>query len=498
MKIPGMKRESRLAFLNPVVFLLAAVCAVILLYSAAARPFYTAVKVNDVKKVYRQLSEMNLAEISIEDEETEEILQGFSKDKFEIIVTDEEYNLIYESAIEQEPRQKSIIERCIIPYEEQFEEEPRIHIRRNEKFSTIRLRGLLVQRDGSETETGGDGQNRRTYYVYIRLVIRSAGTVILYTTRYLWAAACILFLLGYLLLRVKEIKLAFVPARVYEEEMYKARYGEGRRGGGSPEKTQGRIHSGEKKEAPEKESGDDRTGENERKAQQEFVASVSHELKTPLAVISGQMEMLQSMGDRIDQNYYFTSIREEIDKMSKLVSNLLDLTIMEHQMEEMELSEVDFSVMIRYMTQKYDALFQQNGILFSSELEEGCSVLGNRTYLEQAVNNYIMNAFQHTPRGRKIRITLARENKNVRLSVSNEGSHIPPEELDRIWRGFYKEAGNSRTNLREFRNAGLGLYFVKKIAEIHCGRCGARNIEDGVEFWLTLPLITDFTKKDFV
>ena len=508
MKIFGRSRGGDGKFFpGPAAFLLAAVFFVILFYAVFAYPFYTAMKIKEMKEAYRVFSEVNLAEISEGDEEDEEVLQSLEDSRFEILITDDEFHPVYTNRSETQVQQEHIIERYMAPYKDDFQEKPHIYIRKNKNFRSIRLRGLLVQGEDLETEAQEQGGTKRIYYVYIRLVVRSIGAAIHYTTQYLCAAAGLMFLLGYLLLRVRGLKLIFVPLRTYEKELYGAKYGGGQEPGGGGQLPGGQepggsrqLSAGQMPNVGGEAGGDAREalpekyekkegGEQNRKAREEFVASVSHELKTPLAVISGQMEMLQSMGDRIDQDYYFTSIREEIDKMSKLVGNLLDLTIMEHQIEEMELGETDLSGMAEYMAQKYDALFRRNQITLETEIEEGCLVYGNRPYLEQAVNNYMMNAFQHTPQGKKIRLALSRENGSAKLCVYNEGSSIPPGELGRIWRGFYKESGSSRTNLREFRNAGLGLYFVKKIAEIHHGECGARNMDEGVEFWLTLPLL---------
>ncbi len=488
-------------FQNPALVLLAAVCLVILLYSVLAYPFYTVVKVADMKEVYHALAGVNFAELNVEDEEDTEILQGFLDGRYEIVITDDEFQFVYSNKVERQVRQEQIIDRYMIPYEECFQEEPDIYIRKNRNFRSIRLRGLLIQGEDLETEGSKDpgsdarekSEGQKIYYVYIRMVIRSAGAAIRYTTKYLCAAAGLLFLLGYIILHARAMRLAFIPEQVYEN-LYGGRFGGKTDSGACLEKMSypeapGRKAEREAEGVLRENSERDESSEEDRKARQEFVASVSHELKTPLAVISGQMEMLQSMGDRIDQDYYFTSIREEIDKMSRLVGNLLDLTIMEHQMEDMELREMDFSGMVQYMVQKYDALFQRNRVSLSTEIEEGCTVYGNRTYLEQAVNNYIMNAFQHTPQGKGIRITLVCEDGSAKLYVYNEGSSIADEELGQIWKGFYKESGSRRTNLREFRNAGLGLYFVKKITEIHHGDCGVRNVDGGVEFWLALPLM---------
>ena len=150
-------------------------------------------------------------------------------------------------------------------------------------------------------------------------------------------------------------------------------------------------------------------------SQREFVANISHELKTPLAVVSSQVEMLEIAGDKIDRSYYYSSIHEELDKMSRMVGELLDFSMLDNQMSSMEMSRVNVSEMIEYLLLRYDAMFRKNEIKVEQEIEKNCFAYGNRMYLERAVNNYLMNAFQHTEQGKRIRITLKKEKKQIRM-----------------------------------------------------------------------------------
>ena len=110
-------------------------------------------------------------------------------------------------------------------------------------------------------------------------------------------------------------------------------------------------------------------------------------------------------------------------------------------------------------------------------------------YLERAVNNYLMNAFQHTTQGQKIRVCVMKEKKKVRIEVYNDGNLIETDQLDLIWNSFYtfsrkKQDKNSDS---ELRNIGIGLFVVKKIIEKHKGSCGVNNLSEGVLFWMELP-----------
>lgn len=158
-------------------------------------------------------------------------------------------------------------------------------------------------------------------------------------------------------------------------------------------------------------------------------------------------------------------------------------------MERMELSEVDFSELMEYMLLKYDALLNKKGIHLKTQIEENCIVTGNRMYLEEAVNNYLMNAFQHTYQGKTICVNLGRIGKDACLEVLNQGEQIPEEAFDHIWESFYSIVGGTGKNEEiQEHNAGIGLFVVKNIVEQHHGSCGAENVKDGVRFWIRIPL----------
>jgi len=221
------------------------------------------------------------------------------------------------------------------------------------------------------------------------------------------------------------------------------------------------------------------------KSRKEFVANISHELKTPLMVISSQFEMLQHTKSEADQKYYCESIQEEISKMSDMIGGLLDVTVMEHHMESMEKKSLNMKDVVEYMIMKYSGIFKKKQIELEVILDEGCVVLGDRDYIEQALGNYIMNAFQHTDIGGKIRITMKRREKSVWIGVYNEGEQISEREREDIWQSFYM-GGSDHKSLENYSNVGLGLYLVKSVIEMHHGEYGMENTENGVEFWFTL------------
>ena len=201
--------------------------------------------------------------------------------------------------------------------------------------------------------------------------------------------------------------------------------------------------------------------------------------------------LFRSGEDKIDRPYYYASIREELDKMSKMVGELLDFSMLDNQMNAMEISKVNVSEMLEYLLLRYDAMFRKNEIKVNSDLAANCYVYGNRMYLERAVNNYLMNAFQHTQQGKQITVTLRREKQSLYLEVCNDGEPIREDQMERIWDSFYTSSKKKNPSAEGGKNIGLGLFVVRKIVEKHKGSCGVENRSEGVAFWIRLPLIKE-------
>ena len=289
-------------------------------------------------------------------------------------------------------------------------------------------------------------QDGHDYYVYVRKDVQSGLDIMQGTVWYFTACLTIITILGYL---------------------------------------------GMKKDGEEQQTRSRKADYRLMESQREFVVNISHELKTPLAVVSSQVEMLEIGEDKIDRPYYYASIREELDKMSKMVGELLDFSMLDNQMNAMEISKVNVSEMLEYLLLRYDAMFRKNEIKVNSDLAANCYVYGNRMYLERAVNNYLMNAFQHTQQGKQITVTLRREKQSLYLEVCNDGEPIREDQMERIWDSFYTSSKKKNPSAEVGKNIGLGLFVVRKIVEKHKGSCGVENRSEGVAFWIRLPLIKE-------
>lgn len=217
----------------------------------------------------------------------------------------------------------------------------------------------------------------------------------------------------------------------------------------------------------------------------EFLSNISHELKTPIALIQGYAEGLQECinDDPESRSFYCDVIMDEAVKMNRMVKNLLTLNELEFGNEVVTMERFDLALMIRNMLQSTKILFEQKQVRLVYEQETPVYVWANEYKLEEVLNNYISNALNHVEGERVIKITIQCLPDRVRAGVFNTGKPIPEEDLGKIWDKFYK-VDKART--REYGGSGVGLSIVKAIMESMHREYGAVNYENGVEFWFDL------------
>ena len=221
----------------------------------------------------------------------------------------------------------------------------------------------------------------------------------------------------------------------------------------------------------------------------EFIANVSHELKTPIALIQGYAEGLAEgmCEDEESRNYYCEVITDEAAKMNKMVRQLLTLTALEFGRDMPVVEPFDIMALIRDLVNSSQILIQQSDARVEVEGPQELPVLGDEFKIEEVLTNYLTNGIHHLEGERKIRIRaeLAPDGKRVIVRVFNTGNPIPEEDLPNLWTKFYK-VDKART--RAYGGSGIGLSIVKAIMDAHHQSCGVVNAEGGVEFWFTLQL----------
>ena len=217
----------------------------------------------------------------------------------------------------------------------------------------------------------------------------------------------------------------------------------------------------------------------------EFLSNVTHELKTPTALIQGYAEGLRDniSDDAENREFYCDVIIDEASKMNKMVKKLLTLNQIEFGNDMVELERFDIVALIRSVLDNSEILLKKQDICVQFGQTEPIDVWADEYMIEEVITNYLTNAIYHVMGEKVIDIRVLRESGRVRVSVFNTGDPIPAEELDKIWIKFYK-VDKART--REYGGNGIGLSIVKAIMESHHKPYGVINHSNGVEFWLEL------------
>ena len=217
----------------------------------------------------------------------------------------------------------------------------------------------------------------------------------------------------------------------------------------------------------------------------EFLDNVSHELKTPIALIQGYAEGLNEniSDDPESREFYCEVIMDEASKMNKLVKNLLTLNQLESGKDAPVMERFDIVSLIRGVLGSMNIMIEQKEATVIFEETEPVYVWADEFKIEEVVTNYTSNALNHLDGERKVEIRVIRESDCVKVTVFNTGTPIPEEDIPNLWNKFYK-VDKART--REYGGSGIGLSIVKAIIESMNQKYGVCNYDNGVEFWFTL------------
>lgn len=217
----------------------------------------------------------------------------------------------------------------------------------------------------------------------------------------------------------------------------------------------------------------------------EFISNVSHELKTPIALISGYAEGLRDgiADDEESRNEYLNVIIDESDKMGDLVKSLLELNHIEFGSRDVEMQRFDLVPVIAGIISSSEILLRQFGVSVTFEEDAPRYVWSDESMTEDVFTNYLTNAIHYAGGEKRISVTVEDRGENVRVTVFNTGDNISDEDMDRIWEKFYK-VDKART--REVGGSGVGLSIVKAVMETLNKPFGVINYDDGVGFWFEL------------
>ena len=221
---------------------------------------------------------------------------------------------------------------------------------------------------------------------------------------------------------------------------------------------------------------------NENEIRSSFISRLSHELKTPIMVISATTEALKDgiiKGSDVEKEY--DNILEEVDKTNTIIKNII--STYRGSKEEVTLNVTRFNLgkLIEEVLSPLLPVASKNGIIVKTNINSQVYMNADRKLIGEVISNFITNAFKYTEKGRKVEINLLDNDVNYIFEVKNYGAHINPENLEKIWLPFYRENNNIDKN-----STGMGLYLVRKILSTHNIPHEVTNFSDGVKSYFII------------
>lgn len=219
----------------------------------------------------------------------------------------------------------------------------------------------------------------------------------------------------------------------------------------------------------------------------DFVANVSHELKTPLTSIKGFIETLLdgALEDKENNRNFLKIIQEHADRLDDLVSDLLSLSHLESKEIELEKSDVNLKKDINEIILGFRSQLNKKGITVDNALPPGLFIRADENRVKQVFTNLIDNAIKFNKEKGAVKIYSTEKNGAVTITIEDSGIGIPAKDIPRIFERFYRV---DKARSRSLGGTGLGLSIVKHIVELHEGAVGVESTEGfGSKFWLTLP-----------
>ncbi|WFD10232.1 two-component system histidine kinase PnpS [Tepidibacter hydrothermalis] len=221
----------------------------------------------------------------------------------------------------------------------------------------------------------------------------------------------------------------------------------------------------------------------------EFVANVSHELKTPITTIKSYTETLLdgAMDDKEICGSFLSVIDKESDRMARLVSDLLQLSRMDHKKNNFNSSRFDIDNLIKDIVNKLDISFKEkNHIIKIGLCDKNIIINGDKDRIEQVIQNILSNAIKYTPDNGVVSINIKEEDEQAVISIKDNGIGIPKKDVSRIFERFYRV---DKARSRDMGGTGLGLSIAKHIIEQHGGDISVESeVGKGTEFKIKLPV----------
>ena len=215
--------------------------------------------------------------------------------------------------------------------------------------------------------------------------------------------------------------------------------------------------------------------------QKQFISDASHELKTPLAVIEANADVLQ---DKLGENKWIDYIQNEIESMNKLINELLLLAKIENVDNIKEYTELNLSKEAQIILSMFESVAYENRVTIESNIDENIIFNANKEDIEHIISTLTDNAIKHTPEEKKILINLRKEKNEIIFEVKNMGDPIPEEEIEKIFERFYRI---DKSRNRKEKRYGLGLAIAKSTIEKYNGKIEVDYKNEFTIFKVTIP-----------
>ena len=219
-------------------------------------------------------------------------------------------------------------------------------------------------------------------------------------------------------------------------------------------------------------------------ARTNFFSAVSHELKTPVTIIKGQLEgMLLGIGAYKDREKYLTRSLEIANTLETMVQEILTISRLETAGPDFKKDCLDCVQIIKSYLSETEDLIAGKDLQIDLNAPPSALIAGNKLLMEKVFSNLIGNAIKYSPQGASIYISVHIEHGQIEFSVENTGSHIPEDSIPKLFDAFYRV---EQSRSRKTGGSGLGLYIVQEILHQHGSECTVCNTQDGVKFSFTI------------
>ena len=226
--------------------------------------------------------------------------------------------------------------------------------------------------------------------------------------------------------------------------------------------------------------------EKTEKLRRDFLANVSHDLRTPLTMVKAYAEMIRDISgsDAKKRSEHCRVIIDEVDRLTLLVNDLLDLSKLQAGTREPDFKIVNLSETVKHVMERFSILSARDGYNFVLDVDENCFVYCDERMLEQIFYNLIGNAVSYTGADKKVTVRVKRSGEKVRAEIGDTGRGIAPSERDKIWDRYYRSSQSKRAVV----GSGIGLSIVKNLLILHNAEFGIDSVvNNGSTFWFMLP-----------